>query len=164
MWDAGSWMSTLRSTAMEDGQSARGPQPGFQVCASSPYRRYTLIQTSGSSGSDPTPRPRSASVESLRRHSGLGKDSNPARPCRIQLPVAVDVMRAVLRQVEPLEDGGQWIDAAVGAAERVDKAGQGRSCQSVTMTARQLGHKTGPQRGYSSKALRLHLGSNDDGN
>jgi hypothetical protein len=32
------------------------------------------------------------------------------------------------------------------------------------MTARQLGHKTRPQRGYSAKALRRHFGSNDDGN
>ena len=43
------------------------------------------------------------------------------------------------------------IDAAVGAAERVEKAGQDRSWQSATMTARQLGHKTRPQRGNRQK-------------
>jgi hypothetical protein len=32
------------------------------------------------------------------------------------------------------------------------------------MTARQLGHKTRPQRGYPAKALRRHFSSNDDGN
>ena len=156
--------STLRSSATEDAQSEPGPKPGFQVCSPSPYERHPLMQTSDTSRSDATPRPRSASVEYLRRHAGPGQDSNPAKSCRKQLPVAVDAVQAGLRQVEPLDDGGQRIDAAVGAAERVEKAGQDRSWQSATMTARQLGHKTRPQRGYPAKALRRHFSSNDDGN
>ena len=51
------------------------------------------------------------------------------------------------------EDAYDGVDAAVGAAERVEKAGQDGAWQSVMMTARQLGHKTRPQRGYSARAL-----------
>jgi hypothetical protein len=47
------------------------------------------LHTSGSGGSDTTPRQTHASVEYLRRHAGLGQDSNPAKQCRIQLHVAV---------------------------------------------------------------------------
>ena len=97
--------STLRSSATEDGESERGPStrlPGL--------RSVTALQTSGSNGSYTTPRQTPASLDYLRRHAGSGRDSNPARPCRIQLHAAADAGRAGLRQVEPLEDGGQRID------------------------------------------------------
>ena len=102
--------STLRSSAPEDGQSERGPQPGIQVCATPPCKRYTFIQTSGTSGSATAPRQTPASLNYLRRHAGPGRDSNPARPCRIQLHFAVDAGRAGLRQVEPLDDGRERRD------------------------------------------------------
>lgn len=40
-----------------------------------------------------TPRQVPASVEYLRRHAELGRHSNPAKQCRIQLHVAVDAGR-----------------------------------------------------------------------
>jgi hypothetical protein len=47
------------------------------------------LHTSDSSDSDTTSRQRHASVVYLRRHAGLGQDSNQAKQSRIQLYVAV---------------------------------------------------------------------------
>jgi hypothetical protein len=52
-------------------------------------------------------------VEYLRRHAGLGLDSNPAEQCRIQLHVAVYAARVIRRfqivdgylSVTPQEEG-----------------------------------------------------------
>ena len=79
---------SVHLTIVSHSNSAPGLRlPGLLHCPEG-FRPLTATpECSGASRQTP------ASVEYLRRHAGLGQDSNPAKQSRIQLHVAIDAAR-----------------------------------------------------------------------